>query len=79
MPPPVEPQPDSGAGAIVIACFVVLGVGFGLLCTYALFGPGLFVIVASFSLIAGLHYWLWGRTMPAADAGSDDGTGSTDS
>lgn len=78
MPPPVERPPDSGAGTIVIACFSVLGVSFGLLCTYALFGPGLFVILLGFSAVAGLHYWLWGRKLSTTDAGRGDGAGSID-
>ena len=71
MPPPLHDQrPESNAGPIVIFCFCVMGAAFALICTYALFGPTLFILAFLFCGMAALHYWLWGRSM--SEAGSGD-------
>lgn len=76
MPPPLDPQVhDSGAGTIVIFCFSILGLSLAAICTYALFGPTLFVMALLFGTIGGLHYLLWGRSM--TDAGGGDSTGTS--
>lgn len=78
MPPPAEMPPESNAGPIIIACFGVVGAALTVLFTYALFGPGLFIILLLFAAVASLHYWLWGRSFSSTDTGND-GSGSVDS
>lgn len=74
MPPPLDERPpESNSGPIVIVCFSVMGAAFALICTYALFGPTLFILAFLFVGVAALHYWLWGRSMSQA-SGGDAGT-----
>jgi small-conductance mechanosensitive channel len=78
MPPPFNDRPpDSNSGPIVIFCFSVMGAALALLCTYALFGPALFILAFLFAGVAALHYWLWGRSL--SEASSSDSSATSDS
>ncbi len=75
MPPPETLPPESNSGTVVIVCFSIMGLAIAFICTYALFGPALFIIVTLFAMFGFLHYWLWGRSMTEA-SGSDAGPGA---
>ena len=72
---PIRPTPSQPAGnTALIAVLVVVGIS-AMIFLYALFGPGLFfLILLGFAIASAgaLHFWLWGRSMEAAEGEKTD-------
>lgn len=66
--------PPSSSGTVVILAALAVASSAVVLFLAALLGPNLLVIAGiGMALVAfvGLHFWLWGRSMPAAEPDDD--------